>query len=358
MQEIAEALKTQREAKGLTIDDLFQRTRINRDFLNALETGQFDLLPDAYAKLFLKKFAQEVGLDVELILAQYDRHAPRPKPPAPIPPPINRKRNFQPVILIAIGVFVVSLLVWQIRQQDSQSTAAPLDTTLTVPRPTQSTQQTTPNTQSVQADPVTPTLLDVTSQPSDALTPQLPEIPIPQPGVSSPADTEQITEPAQATQPAIEEPNTLQDLSLASESEAPLEQIPEDIVAETPLAPNTSPEPLIPNEQPLEESKTQPIIMPLPAIIAPDNPIILSAITQQTTYLLVKADGRTLFDGQLQAGSRPRWAARDSLELTLTDRNAIVLSLQNQPLQFDASTTQAIHMSITRTQISILPSEY
>ena len=40
MQEIAEALKKQREAKGMSLDDLFQRTRIKLDFLKALEAGQ------------------------------------------------------------------------------------------------------------------------------------------------------------------------------------------------------------------------------------------------------------------------------------------------------------------------------
>ena len=109
MQEIAEALRMQREALGLSIDDLFQRTRINPDYLRALEAGQFDVLPNTYARLFVKKFAQEVGLDDELILAQYDRHAPRPAPP-PVAPPIHRQRNYQPLLFTAVGVFIVSLI--------------------------------------------------------------------------------------------------------------------------------------------------------------------------------------------------------------------------------------------------------
>ena len=37
MDELIQELKAQRESLGLSIQDLFQRTRINSDFLEALE---------------------------------------------------------------------------------------------------------------------------------------------------------------------------------------------------------------------------------------------------------------------------------------------------------------------------------
>lgn len=140
---------------------------------------------------------------------------------------------------------------------------------------------------------------------------------------------------------------------------APVQDVP---LKEPVATPQASPERRVPQiEEPQaeesEEVQTDPTTMPLPVAIAPENPIILSGIAQQTAQLLVKADGRTLFNGTLQAGSRPRWAARDSLELTLTNRNTITLLLQNQPLQFDATTQQAIRLNITRTQIRITPTQ-
>ena len=53
-QDIGELLKTQRENLGLSIGDIYEHTRINPEFIKVLEAGQFDLLPLAYARLFLK----------------------------------------------------------------------------------------------------------------------------------------------------------------------------------------------------------------------------------------------------------------------------------------------------------------
>jgi len=400
MQEIAEALRMQREALGLSIDDLFQRTRINPDYLRALEAGQFDVLPNTYARLFVKKFAQEVGLDDELILAQYDRHAPRPAPP-PVAPPIHRQRNYQPLLFTAVGVFIVSLLVWQIRQQNEQETATLLSAPLS---------DTSPPPSFKQPDPIASQL----PENSQTETPIVPfdygvldplDAPVAGGLQTAPTDSEndipEISEPAFDGVP-VDEPGPLDlanspDPSLASSVEDLPEPMDEDLAFQTPQNPDPGmvsdqivEEPLSQTEQnqdpriisaqmPEEstpettlvaaqisertaESNSRPeapraetISLPLPVAIAPDNPIILSGIAQRTTRLMVKADGRTLFDGELQAGSRPRWAARESLELLLSNRNDIALSLQNQPLLFDESTILAIQINIDRTQIRISP---
>ena len=72
-QEIAELLKTQRENLGLSIDDIYEHTRINPEFIKVLEAGQFDLLPVAYARLFLKTYAQALNLNVRDILTLFER---------------------------------------------------------------------------------------------------------------------------------------------------------------------------------------------------------------------------------------------------------------------------------------------
>ena len=396
MIEIAEALKKQREAKGFTIDDLFQRTRININFLRALESGQFDILPETYVRLFIKKYAQEVGLNVEEILAEYDKNAPKIETPQP-PPPSAREINFQPAILIAIGVFIIALLIWQVRQQTNPNTATLLETPPSkaplLPR-NPSTQPTTIHTQKIETpqpiasetpihtapinpETLQPTVLETPSPTegrSASITPPPPvkqEQPNPEP--ISPPST--LNEPTPVATIPIEtntseadplpQTNTERPTSAPEALEEPLVEassaIAEPITA-PPVTPNVEPERLTPNEPtpeaPQVTSTTAPILMPLPVTIAPGNPILLSGIAQQTTQLLVKADGRTLFDGELQVGSRPRWTARDSLELTLSNHNAIALSLQNQPLQFDASIGPNIQISINRTQIRILPSQY
>lgn len=405
MIEIAETLKNQREAKGLTIDDLFQRTRINMDFLRALESGQFDILPETYVRLFIKKYAQEVGLNAEDVLAEYDKNVPQKETPQSPPPPA-REINFQPAILICIGVFIIALLIWQVRQQTNQNTATLLEATTSTPPRNQSALP--PPSSAPPAETPQPMASETPADletPADAEPPQPIETEIPPPPqaqqsqptasqIPQPTETPSssiISPPTPVEEPVIppvtpssseEEPTPAPTLTpvearsletappTPTNTEMPTHEASEPLVEERsaltepipPVTPNAEPERLTPSEQrqetPQTLSSTTPTVMPLPITIAPNNPILLSGIAQQTTQLLIKADGRTLFDGELQVGSRPRWTARDSLELTLTNHNAISLFLQNQPLQFDASIGPNIQISINRTQIRILPSQY
>lgn len=68
-------LKTLREQRGLTIDDIFQKTRINVTILNAIENSEFHLLPaSVYAINFIRSYATTIGIDAENILAHYQRY--------------------------------------------------------------------------------------------------------------------------------------------------------------------------------------------------------------------------------------------------------------------------------------------
>ncbi|MDE3001214.1 MAG: DUF4115 domain-containing protein [Gemmatimonadota bacterium] len=76
MREFASELRAQRESSGMSLEELFERTRINPEYLRAIESGNYDVLPEIYVRLFIKKYAQEVGLDVEETLAGYERARP------------------------------------------------------------------------------------------------------------------------------------------------------------------------------------------------------------------------------------------------------------------------------------------
>ena len=68
-------LKTLREARGLTTEDIFIETRINATVLNAIENGEFYLLPKpVYAKKFIQIYAETIGIDAGIILAHYQRY--------------------------------------------------------------------------------------------------------------------------------------------------------------------------------------------------------------------------------------------------------------------------------------------
>lgn len=67
-------LKRHREASGKKLEDISRTTRIAKRYLEALESNDFDELPEeAFARGFVKSYAAEVGLDVDECLSRYDR---------------------------------------------------------------------------------------------------------------------------------------------------------------------------------------------------------------------------------------------------------------------------------------------
>lgn len=66
-------LKTARENSGLTLKELFFRTRISAINLEAIENGHFHLLPvPIYTRNFIKTYADALGVDPEPSLRRYE----------------------------------------------------------------------------------------------------------------------------------------------------------------------------------------------------------------------------------------------------------------------------------------------
>lgn len=70
MFEIGEKLKAARAVKGLALEEVASRTRINLAYLRNMEEGKFDFLPKPIVTGFLKTFAKEVGLDANELAMQ------------------------------------------------------------------------------------------------------------------------------------------------------------------------------------------------------------------------------------------------------------------------------------------------
>ncbi len=72
--EKAHDLKTIREKCGITLQDIFLESRVSVKNLNAIETGNYNLLPSPFiAKSFIKTYANAIGVDAEAIIRDYEK---------------------------------------------------------------------------------------------------------------------------------------------------------------------------------------------------------------------------------------------------------------------------------------------
>jgi len=60
-----------RESKNITIEDIVKKTKIQMQYIDAIEKGNFQDLPPVYIRLFLKSYCKTIDLDEHKILIQY-----------------------------------------------------------------------------------------------------------------------------------------------------------------------------------------------------------------------------------------------------------------------------------------------
>jgi hypothetical protein len=124
-------LRFAREAKSMTIEQLSAITKINPDFIDALENGRWDLLPGrVYLKPFAKLCAEALGIDVNELYEKIDGLTPddQKKYVAPVadPTPVapGPKRVDYKIPIVAISVLAILLIisfVVKLRERDARS---------------------------------------------------------------------------------------------------------------------------------------------------------------------------------------------------------------------------------------------
>lgn len=73
MASLGQELKRAREERGISLQDIANRTHIGVRFLQAIESDTYDILPGGvFNRAFVRKFAQQVGLDEEQALKLYE----------------------------------------------------------------------------------------------------------------------------------------------------------------------------------------------------------------------------------------------------------------------------------------------
>lgn len=78
LNEIGSRLKEARLAKRMSLDELQEVTKIQKRYLEAIEEGNFEMMPGAfYVRAFIKQYAEAVSLNPDELLANYKLDVPQ-----------------------------------------------------------------------------------------------------------------------------------------------------------------------------------------------------------------------------------------------------------------------------------------
>jgi cytoskeleton protein RodZ len=187
-------LVTLREEKGLSLADVFAKTRISTKNLVALEQGDFAALPPSvYTRAYIQQYADLVEIDPRSLLLKYESYLktledPRParKSEDPERPPqgLRLRKVFWVVLVVLILIFAIALSFFLFspkgKQPDRSSVESVAPTTGTQALPAN-----TPAAESVQPAAVPKTVTPPPATPHPAtpvtVTPTVQSNPLPTP---------------------------------------------------------------------------------------------------------------------------------------------------------------------------------
>lgn len=128
MSELGTRLKQARIAKGYSLEDLQDLTKIQKRYLAGIEDGNHSMMPGAfYVRAFIKQYAAAVGLNGEELLEQHKLEMPdkepaaRPQMPSSITSrsssvsrtaPSAAYAEFMPKVLVALFIVLILAVVW------------------------------------------------------------------------------------------------------------------------------------------------------------------------------------------------------------------------------------------------------
>jgi len=90
---LGSSLRQERLQRNLGLAAIASQTRISMSILEAIEADRFDEIPGgAYRRLFIRQYARALGVDPEVVVAEYLQQYEEPPLPLPKPPTKRRSR--------------------------------------------------------------------------------------------------------------------------------------------------------------------------------------------------------------------------------------------------------------------------
>lgn len=123
--DIGQALKAMREARGLSLQELSERTRVRASFLAALEAMRLDELPSRpFVIGYIRAYAQVVGADPDAAAERFKAEEPVLDEPLPEPVGVQDERDprFAAIVVGAV-VIIGAIVAWNVVQRIMTETA-------------------------------------------------------------------------------------------------------------------------------------------------------------------------------------------------------------------------------------------
>ncbi|WP_433943275.1 helix-turn-helix domain-containing protein [Paenibacillus sp. SN-8-1] len=94
MSDLGQQLKEARLQRGLSLDDVQEMTKIRKRYLEAIEAGDYKVLPGSfYVRAFIKTYAEAVGVDSDGLLEEHRKDVPVSEPEPTMEPVIQKRRS-------------------------------------------------------------------------------------------------------------------------------------------------------------------------------------------------------------------------------------------------------------------------
>ena len=108
---IGDFLKTERETRRLSIEEVSSTTRIPCRTLESLEGDRFDDLPSGvFVRGFIKAYASAVHINADEVLARFDSERPETLPPAPLAT-VHSRRGYGALLLAITTAALFAIIV-------------------------------------------------------------------------------------------------------------------------------------------------------------------------------------------------------------------------------------------------------
>jgi cytoskeletal protein RodZ len=285
--EFFEELKRTRESKGLRLEDIARRYRIRLSFLESIESGTFEDLPEPiYTKTFIKTYAGLLGVDAGPLLAQYAKHVEKTLPPAP--PEVQAARE-------SVGAGAGKALMAWAGSMGSKAVWAVLALAVLL-------------ILGVYA------LQDKPEKPVPAKTAAREEVKPPEKPAEVKPPEESSAQPAQPQQPEAAPPQPQQQAA--------------------------APEPKKPEAPPPPAEKKEPVPSPPPAA----GTLSLTIEATEAAWVQVKADRTPAIQRLLQAGERVNTEAKEKITVDLGNAGGVQITFQGQSLGSPGKRGEVVHL--------------